>query len=300
MENIKYAECGCTPVCSSVQKDSSGKFLTQSDLEHQKVAKSFSRLMKAKITPLERALNGYFRRRARNKLADLRRKGTLRMFAGGNVAKARVRKVVTPEEEDEFINLVLRYGDAAKDEAAKRAISELDLDEDEVLPLIWPSSYYTAKRRLLANSLKNIDAQADEIIRDILAESTQETIRPSVTELSRRISQALVGAAGLMSGSAASKIANTEIPSFANFGKHEVYKKAGISRLRWVSVIDSRTRPARERIPRANHIVMDKRETPVGTPFDMAVSGAKMFYPGDPNGPPFEVINCRCTMVPIR
>ena len=300
MENISCSECGYPTVCSDVEKDSSDKFLTKEDLQAQAIAKAFSRSVKAKVTPLERALNAYFTRFARKKITDLRRKGTLRMFAGGKVAKAKIKKQLTPEEEDEFINIVFRYGESAKDEEAKKAIKELGLSEAEVLPLIWPSSQRTTKRRILGETIRNINSKSDTAIRDILAMSTQETLRPSVSELSRRVTEALKGPSGIMSPAEAKKIASTEIPSFKNFAKHEVYKKAGVSKLRWVSVIDSRTRPARERVPRANHIVMDGRETEVGKPFDMAVSGAKMFYPGDPDGPPFEVINCRCTLMPIK
>lgn len=298
MENINYTECGCTPVCHSVPKDGTPQFLTKSS--DNKVTKNFSRSVKARVRPLERALNGYFRRYARSKVTDLRRKGLIRMFAGGSVAKFSVQKALTPEEEEEFIELIMRYGDLAKDEEAKKAAKEVDAEEDDIFPLIWPSSFYTAKRRLFAESLRKLDFKADQAIRDILSSSTQETIRPTATELTRRINGALTGPTGVFSSAEASRIANTEIPSFKNFGKYEVYKKAGVTRLRWTSIIDERTRPANERNPRANHITMNGRETPLGVPFDMDVSGAKMFYPGDPSGPPFEVINCRCTLIPLK
>ncbi len=298
MENVSCEGCGYPTVCSDVEKHTSDKFLTYNDPQEVALAKKFSLSVRAKAAPLERQLNAYFARFTRRKIADLRRKGTLRMFSGGSVAK--IKKQLSVEEEEEFIDIVFRYGERAKDEEARAAIKDLDLKEEDVLPIIWPSSQRTRKRRLLGETIRNINTKSDTLIRDILAMSTQETIRPTVSELARRITEGIRGPGGVASPVEAKKISNTEIPSFKNFGKHEVFKKAGISKLRWVSIIDSRTRPARERTPRANHIVMNRRETPVGTPFTMAVSGAKMFYPGDPDGPPSEVINCRCTLMPIK
>jgi hypothetical protein len=300
METLGCTECGYPTLYSGVEKGDTEKFLTASSKDALQVAKKFSRSVKAKATPLERALNGYYKRLSRRKITELRRKGLLRMFAGGKLTKLGIQKALPREEEDEYIDIVLRYGDAARDDEARKTAKDLGEDESAIFPLIWPQSYYANKRRLIGESIRNLDAKADQAIRDILAFSTQETVRPSVSELARRMSAELTGVSGILSPAEAKRTANTEIPSFKNFGKYEVYKKAGVSRVRWVSVIDDRTRPAREKTPRANHIVMDGRETSLGIPFDMAVSGAKMFYPGDPVGPPYEVINCRCTLMPIR
>jgi len=298
VEDIACVGCGYPTLYTGVEKDSTEKFF-ELDTLAKRTARTFHKSVRAKVRPLERALNAYFKRLARKKLTELRRNGTLRMFAGGNVAKAvLVSKALLREEEEDFVDLVLKYGDAARNAEAKKALKEAGGKED-VIPLIWPKSFYTTKKKILGETIRNLDAKSGEVVRDILSSSTQETMRPTISTLASRISSALIGVAGIMSVATASKIANTEIPSFKNFGKHVAYKKAGVSKLRWVSIIDSRTRPAQEKVPRANHIVMDKRETAVGTPFSMAVSGAKMFYPGDPTGPAYEVINCRCTIMPI-
>tara|TARA_B100001123_G_C15208313_1_gene986180 strand:- start:424 stop:1350 length:927 start_codon:yes stop_codon:yes gene_type:complete len=303
VEDIASVEYGYPTLCAGVEKDTIETFLTEEDLLAKRTVRVFHRSVTSKVRPLERALNNYFKRFARKKLNTLRRNGTLRLFAGGSAAKlakaeAVVLKALSREEEEAFVSLVLRYGDIARDEETNKIFKEYGLDE-EVLPLIWPSKFYTAKRRILGETIRNLDAKAEGTIRDILATSTQATIRPTTSSLARDISNSLVGVTGVFGASETSRIANTEIPSFKNFGKHVAYAKAGVEKLRWVSIIDSRTRPAQEKVPRANHIMMDKRETDIGVPFDMAVSGAKMFYPGDPSGPPYEVINCRCTLLPI-
>lgn len=59
----------------------------------------------------------------------------------------------------------------------------------------------------------------------------------------------------------------------------------------WVSTHDSRTR----RFPRdnADHVIMDGEIAD----FDSQFSNGLLF-PGDPEGPPEEIINCRCTVTP--
>lgn len=57
----------------------------------------------------------------------------------------------------------------------------------------------------------------------------------------------------------------------------------------WIATEDSRTRPT--------HHAADKQRTLLTEPF--RVGGAQLLFPGDPTGPAAEVINCRCTMLPI-
>lgn len=57
----------------------------------------------------------------------------------------------------------------------------------------------------------------------------------------------------------------------------------------WISTDDQRTRPT--------HVEADGQRTLLGSPF--RVGGADLLFPGDPRGPAAEVINCRCTMLPV-
>lgn len=57
----------------------------------------------------------------------------------------------------------------------------------------------------------------------------------------------------------------------------------------WISTEDSRTRPT--------HVDADKQRTLLREPF--RVGGAQLLFPGDPQGPAQEVINCRCSLFPI-
>ena len=57
----------------------------------------------------------------------------------------------------------------------------------------------------------------------------------------------------------------------------------------WIATDDSRTRPT--------HVDADGQRTLLRSPF--RVGGASLLFPGDPVGPADEVINCRCTILPV-
>lgn len=57
----------------------------------------------------------------------------------------------------------------------------------------------------------------------------------------------------------------------------------------WISTEDQRTRPS--------HMEADQQRTLMREPF--RVGGARLLFPGDPRGPGNEVINCRCSMLPV-
>lgn len=58
---------------------------------------------------------------------------------------------------------------------------------------------------------------------------------------------------------------------------------------RWQAAEDARTRPT--------HVAADGQTVPLNEPF--TVGRASLDFPGDPLGPPEEVINCRCTTITI-
>lgn len=57
----------------------------------------------------------------------------------------------------------------------------------------------------------------------------------------------------------------------------------------WIATDDTRTRPT--------HVAADQQRTLLSEPF--IVGGARLQFPGDPRGPANEVINCRCTLLPM-
>jgi hypothetical protein len=87
----------------------------------------------------------------------------------------------------------------------------------------------------------------------------------------------------------ARRIARTEIVSASNAGSLEGAKSTGLqAKKRWLATLDNNTR--------------DEHSVPIDD-VDLnglfMVGGEQLDYPGDPNGSPWNVINCRCTQIYI-
>lgn len=79
----------------------------------------------------------------------------------------------------------------------------------------------------------------------------------------------------------------TRIENLARLDAYKVVEKQGYKIVKqWVAVSDNRTRDAHKH---ADGQMVDMDEA-------FKVGGEKLMYPGDPNGSPENIINCRCTM----
>jgi hypothetical protein len=91
----------------------------------------------------------------------------------------------------------------------------------------------------------------------------------------------------------ATVIARTESVGALNGGRLDAFKAFAADEgdddleKMWIDTNDSRTRPT--------HREADGQRVPLGQPF--TVGGFKLDRPGDPEGPPQEVISCRCTFL---
>lgn len=84
----------------------------------------------------------------------------------------------------------------------------------------------------------------------------------------------------------AQTVARTEVISANNKAGMEAAKQAGMRYKVWLTALDERTRPW--------HAEADGRTVPMDEPF--IINGEELQFPGDPNGSPENIINCRCTM----
>jgi HK97 family phage portal protein len=84
-------------------------------------------------------------------------------------------------------------------------------------------------------------------------------------------------------------IARTEVIGSYNAGSDIQRTESGVKTKEWVATFDDRTR--------LTHVVADGQRVTQGGTF--SVGGAKLRYPGDPEGPVAEIVNCRCFSVPI-
>jgi len=87
----------------------------------------------------------------------------------------------------------------------------------------------------------------------------------------------------------AEMVARTEIMRASNASSHNLYRDWGVTQKEWFAALDDRTRPSHR----------EAHGQRVGIDDTFTVGGAKMQYPGDPNGPLDEFINCRCTELPV-
>lgn len=143
---------------------------------------------------------------------------------------------------------------------------------------------------LLESSMLPVDAFED--VRGILAQASAEGWSEwklkralSARMIPRRLKGELVGPYAARIRTAAATAAT------ANAGRRAVLaaREGGASHKRWVSRHDSKVRPG--------HAAADGQVVPVDAVFD--VDGEYLRFPGDPQGSPGNVINCRCVVVPV-
>jgi len=89
----------------------------------------------------------------------------------------------------------------------------------------------------------------------------------------------------------AERIARTEATTALNHGIFQAYRQSGLNpKKKWLTARTEDVRPW--------HQVMDGQTVGLDEPF-ISGQGNALMYPGDPQAPPDEIINCRCTMVPV-
>lgn len=118
-----------------------------------------------------------------------------------------------------------------------------------------------------------------QVARDQLVEGFEQG--ESIAELRDRL-MASVG----ITAPRASAVARTEVVSASNAGSMSMVEQMGFTgKKSWLATEDARTRP--------DHVLADGQTVAIEDSF--LVGGAALFFPGDPSGPPEQIINCRCT-----
>lgn len=106
----------------------------------------------------------------------------------------------------------------------------------------------------------------------------------TMDELAARVRSGFQG----MSKERAGMIARTETTVIYETGRDMTFRAAGVEWTEWVhSGLDEHAR--------ASHMAADGQVREMGEPFD--IGGVPMRFPGDPEAPPGEVINCRCVRI---
>lgn len=138
-------------------------------------------------------------------------------------------------------------------------------------------------RQRAADSAKNISSSTREIIRKVVAKEVEAGSAPGT------IARAIRDDLGERSLGRARTIARTESAIARSTGEQASAEHASRAmgmpmEKTWTATNDDSTRET--------HAEADGQTVALSQPF--TVGSARMMHPSDPNGPPEEVINCRC------
>jgi len=130
---------------------------------------------------------------------------------------------------------------------------------------------------------RKIAASTQQLVTDTLAQAGREGLGEEAAR--KRVEEVLQGS---ISSARARTIARTEVGGAQNRALLASAEARGqrVERV-WLSIEDGRTRPT--------HIAADGQTIAPGERF--RVGQAMLDHPGDPSGPPGEIINCRCSML---
>jgi len=175
-------------------------------------------------------------------------------------------------------------------EAARTAASSVYAKILAQIDKLWPQ--VTLPEYDLTGRLERLDYLVGELGADTIA-SIGETLTAGanlgegIPDLAKRIQDVYD-----VSDSRAETIARTEVVGSSN---SMAFDQAGAAQdllgvpltKSWLATADERTRP--------DHAEADGQEQPLEEPFD--VGGEDLMYPGDPEGSPEQVVNCRCALL---
>jgi Phage Mu protein F like protein len=151
----------------------------------------------------------------------------------------------------------------------------------------------------LSQARNRLVAIPDRVYSDVRTATMKATSEGwSIDRLEERIGGILAESGSEMWRNRARVIARTEAIGAFNAGRHAGFlsyaaQVGGRWDKVWLATHDHRTRPTHARETGA-----DGQRVPLTVPF--TVGGAAMMYPGDPTGPPQEVIQCRCSILLAR
>lgn len=161
----------------------------------------------------------------------------------------------------------------------------------------FPWDQRTFVTRYLAE-VRNRLVRLPEEVFDLIAHEMAVGVNlgESISKLRARIDSVLSTTGSERWPNRATVIARTEAIGALNAGRADAYRAVAeddpdteYERI-WLATEDHRTRPT--------HRVADGQRVPLAAPFQ--VGGFELMFPGDPAGPPQEVIQCRCSALLVE
>lgn len=185
-----------------------------------------------------------------------------------------------------YASVLQEFGDRAKKLfGQKSATAKLEIKAKARQPA--GQAAYDARMQTFVDkwSAEKVDQVGDATkgrIKDIIADGEKEgwSVDETADEIENDCNE--------IGPTRAQVIARTETHTASQHASIETAKELGIPLTKqWIATGDQRTRD--------DHADADLQEQPMDEPF--TVGGAELQYPGDPDGPPEETINCRCVVV---
>lgn len=140
-------------------------------------------------------------------------------------------------------------------------------------------------QKLAINNLQNAELIRSNLSRELLNGIMQGD---SITNMSYRFKD--IVQRNLKDCIRIARTETTRVESHARWSVGKQAEKAGLKVVKeWIATSDHRTRDA--------HMEANGQRVGMDEPF--IVGGEELMYPGDPNGSPENVINCRCTVIPV-
>lgn len=156
------------------------------------------------------------------------------------------------------------------------------------------------KRTFVTNYLaevRNRLVRVPEEVYDLVAGQIAQGVNlgEGIPELAKRVDSVLSTTQSERWPNRATVVARTEAIGALNAGRLDSFSIIADDadqpmEMIWLSTDDSRTRET--------HVIADGQRVPVGQRFN--VGGYELAFPGDPSGPPQEIIQCRCTLLLVE
>lgn len=158
----------------------------------------------------------------------------------------------------------------------------------------WDQRIFVA--RYLAEVRNRMVRTPDEVY-DLIAGQMAAGVNlgESIPKLAARVEETLSTTGTPRWSNRATVVARTEAIGSLNAGRFDAFNVVAqetgeqLERV-WLSTDDSRTRET--------HALADQQRVPLDQSF--TVGGFSLMFPGDPSGPPQEVLQCRCTLMLVE
>lgn len=145
---------------------------------------------------------------------------------------------------------------------------------------------HLVRHGIIAREIRRVQSHTKNLVRQIIQRGIEEGL--SIPKIAREIRREWIDKESAISKVRATRIARTETVRASNYGSIEGARSAGEGVKKfWIATPDSRVRET--------HAEAENQD-PIGLDDLFTVGSAQLKYPGDPEGPPEETIQCRCTI----